>query len=139
MDGLDAMAIYQARYFNTAIGQVINQAGVAYIPVNDRRAMKRDPLDNKGTVLVTTLIGNLTYAAKHFIDLPLVVGAPGRPVIGVKASASQIAFAAILLNQFRTFAKVRHIFRKMAAALRNKRPEMKHDLKAHRVLFVHFC
>src|SRR5258708_23477469 len=105
------MAIDQARYFNTAIGQVINQAGVAHIPVNDRWAMKRDPLDNKGTVLVTTLIGNLTDAAKHFIDLPLVVGSPGRPVITVKASASQISFAAILLNQFRTLSKVPHIYR----------------------------
>src|SRR6266478_1382159 len=120
MDGLDAMAIDQARYFNTAIRQVINQAGVAHIAINDRRAMKRDSLDNKGPVLVTALIGNLTCAAKHFIDLPLVVGAPGRPVIGVKASASQIAFATILLNQLRTFAKVRHIFRKMAPA--NSRP-----------------
>src|SRR5260370_7833760 len=105
MDGLDAMAIDQARYFNTAIGQVINQAGVAYIPVNDRRAMKRDPLDNKGTVLVTTLIGNLTYAAKHFIDLPLVVGAPDRPVIGGKASASHIPSPPILPNQSQPFAK----------------------------------
>src|SRR5713226_459936 len=104
--GLYAMAINQTSYLHAAIGQVINQMAIAYIPVDDGRAILHYRLDNEGTILLAALKRKVTRPGQHLTDRHIVICAPGRPVIGVEASATQITFSTVALNESRPLAKI---------------------------------
>ena len=56
--GLYAVAIYLAGYFDTAIGQIVNQAGVADVAIDDRFAVERDGFDDKRAIFIAALGGD---------------------------------------------------------------------------------
>src|SRR5581483_12167090 len=116
--------------------QIVDQPCIAHVTIDDGRAVLCDRFDDVGAIFKAALERDLTRAIEHLTDRGIVIFAPGRPVIGVEASLSQVAWATVALNQFWPLAEVGHILREVAAALGHKRAKVKHYFKAYRVALI---
>src|SRR5690349_12880253 len=93
MAGLHTVAIDETGSLHTAIGQVVDEAGVAHVAVDHHSAMHCRGLDNVRTVFMAACAGDVTCASQHFMNRGIVLFAPGGPVVRIGAGLAEVALA----------------------------------------------